>query len=410
MLVVEHDQEMVESSDFRIEIGPEAGERGGKLKYIGSQKNKRFIINDNLCSYSREKNPLPKGKLSKRTTSWIKLRKVNFRNLNNISVDIPVGCLSVCCGISGSGKSSLVRGILLPKIKEAIGNNGKAVKFSNGEVVLGAHFNKAIEVDQNPIGKTSRSTPVTYLGIWEKIRGLFSLIAESKTRGYSASTFSFNTKGGRCEKCNGNGKIKIEMNFLPDTHIKCDICNGTRFKEEILDIKWKDRNIYEVLELTVEEAVNFFDFDHYLKSIFKLMLDTGLGYLKLGQPSPSLSGGEAQRLKLCSELSKSIEKKRSAKTKNGNFMVLEEPTIGLHDTDKTKLFDLLDRLVRDGNTIVVIEHDTELIAMADYAIEIGPGGGKYGGEIMFQGLPEHLSKSKNSPTAPFLQNHFSNLR
>jgi excinuclease ABC subunit A len=298
-----------------------------------------------------------------------------------------------------------VRGILFPSVKEAISANESSLVTEKGQIKNGHSFNKAIEVDQKPIGKTSRSTPATYLGVWDKIRSLFAQTQESKALGFSSSTFSFNVKGGRCESCKGNGKVKLEMNFLPDSYISCSSCNGKRFKDEILSLTWNEKNIAEILNLTFEEARDFFDFDHSLKETFSLMVETGLGYLKLGQASPTLSGGEAQRLKLASELSKGIDAfKYSNRPKaKPTFYVLEEPTIGLHQKDRMKLLHLLRRLVKEGNTVVVVEHDIELIAAADYIIEMGPGGGEEGGQKIFQGSVNNLLKSKRSLTAAFVK-------
>ena len=311
----------------------------------------------------------------------------------------------VCCGVSGAGKSSLIRGVLFSGIKEAIISNKKSFSTDFGIIKNGKDFGKAIEVDQKPIGKTSRSTPATYLGIWDRIRSLFAQVQEAKALGLNSSSFSFNVKGGRCETCKGNGKIKLEMNFLPDSYIPCSSCDGNRFKEEILSLKWNGKNIAEVLELTFAEAYEFFNFDFVLKENFGLMKETGLGYLKLGQASQTLSGGEAQRLKLASELTKGIDKGKfsSRPRSKPNFYVLEEPTIGLHQKDRLKLLQLLRRLVEEGNTVVVVEHDVDLIANADYIIEMGPGGGTKGGKKIFQGSVEKLIKSKNSVTASFVK-------
>jgi excinuclease ABC subunit A len=407
LVVVEHDIETIEQADFIIDIGPEAGSKGGKIVACG-QINHAIEERGSAYTASKEvfkKLDLPKGIRSSDDPNWIHLQKAHFRNIKSTSFAIPKARLTVCCGVSGAGKSTFVRGILFPSIKEAISENESSLVTEKGQIKNGHTFSKAIEVDQKPIGKTSRSTPATYLGVWDKIRSLFAQTQESKALGFSSSTFSFNVKGGRCESCKGNGKVKLEMNFLPDSYISCSSCNGKRFKDEILSLTWNEKNIAEILNLTFEEARDFFDFDHSLKETFSLMVETGLGYLKLGQASPTLSGGEAQRLKLASELSKGIDAfKYSNRPKaKPTFYVLEEPTIGLHQKDRMKLLHLLRRLVKEGNTVVVVEHDIELIAAADYIIEMGPGGGEEGGQKIFQGSVNNLLKSKRSLTAAFVK-------
>jgi excinuclease ABC subunit A len=407
LLVVEHDMETIEQADFIIDIGPEAGSRGGKIVACGQTNH---AIEEGISAYTAsheilKKLNLPKGVRNPNDSNWIHLHKAHFRNIRCTSFAIPKARLTVCCGVSGAGKSTLVRGILFPSVKEAISANESFLVTEKGQIKNGHTFSKAIEVDQKPIGKTSRSTPATYLGVWDKIRTLFAQTQESKAMGFSSSTFSFNVKGGRCESCKGNGKVKLEMNFLPDSYVICSSCNGKRFKDEILSLTWNGKNIAEILNLTFEEARDFFDFDHSLKETFSLMVETGLGYLKLGQASPTLSGGEAQRLKLASELSKGIDAfKYSNRPKaKPNFYVLEEPTIGLHQKDRMKLLHLLRRLIKEGNTVVVVEHDIELISAADYIIEMGPEGGEKGGQKIFQGSVNNLLKSKRSLTAAFVK-------
>ena len=410
LLVVEHDAETIEQADYIIDVGPEAGSNGGKIISCG---NRIMALQEESSAYLSSVNfhndfnriKLPKGKKSSSNTNWLLLEKVKFRNIDNETFTFPKGRLIVCCGVSGAGKSTLIRSVLFSGIKEAIISKKKNLSTDFGVIKNGQDFSKAIEVDQKPIGKTSRSTPATYLGIWDRIRTLFSQIQEAKVLGLSSSAFSFNVKGGRCETCKGNGKIKLEMNFLPDSYVPCSSCNGNRFNEEILSLKWNGKNIAEVLDLTFAEALKFFSFDFVLKENFGLMVETGLGYLKLGQASPTLSGGEAQRLKLASELTKGIDKgKLSSKPSNKpSFYVLEEPTIGLHQKDRLKLLQLLRRLVKEGNTVVVVEHDVDLIANADYVIEMGPGGGLNGGKKIFQGTVKSLIKSKKSITASFVK-------
>ena len=413
LLVVEHDQETIDQADCLIEIGPEAGVNGGRLVSLKegihitdkSHSNASLNCKEFHHFFSNGVRMIPSGIKNLKSKNWLRLRRANYRNIKGVSVDIPIGLITVCCGVSGSGKSSLIRGIILKEVKKSIAERKTTIEGTKGVLKNGNIFGKVIEVDQHPIGKTSRSAPVTYLGAWDRIRTLFSQLPESKTRGYAASTFSFNVKGGRCEHCKGNGKIKLEMSFLPDSYVTCSYCKGSRFNPETLALKWNQKNISEILDLTMEEASRFFEFDHFLFNTFKLMTETGLGYLKLGQPSPSLSGGEAQRLKLASELVKSIDKSRLSNRPKSKptLYILEEPTIGLHHKDRIKLFRLLRRLVDEGNTIIVIEHDVDLIANADYVVEMGPNGGVHGGKCIFQGTPEKLINSKISRTAPFIR-------
>lgn len=410
LLVVEHDAETIEQADYIIDVGPEAGSNGGKIISCGKRdlklkESSSPYITKSRVGHSFNRIKAPKGARDSNDSNWIHLNNINFRNIKNESFVIPKQRLIVCCGVSGAGKSSLIRGVLFSGIKEAIISNKKSFTTDFGIIKNGKDFGKAIEVDQKPIGKTSRSTPATYLGIWDRIRSLFAQVQEAKALGLNSSSFSFNVKGGRCETCKGNGKIKLEMNFLPDSYIPCSSCDGNRFKEEILSLKWNGKNIAEVLELTFAEAYEFFNFDFVLKENFGLMKETGLGYLKLGQASQTLSGGEAQRLKLASELTKGIDKGKfsSRPRSKHNFYVLEEPTIGLHQKDRLKLLQLLRRLVEEGNTVVVVEHDVDLIANADYIIEMGPGGGTKGGRKIFQGSVEKLIKSTNSVTASFVK-------
>ncbi|MDG1138497.1 MAG: excinuclease ABC subunit UvrA [Opitutales bacterium] len=408
LIVVEHDQETIEQADYIIEVGPFAGKEGGKI--VKASKVNKSKINEQRISYkksclAKNKSKLPAGKKNPKSVHWLRLKNAKFRNIHDVSVDIPLGYLTVCCGISGSGKSTIVRGIIFENVKKAILEGKQRLISPKGILIRGNSFGQAIEVDQKPIGKTSRSTPVTYLGIWDRIRNLFAQLPESKALGLVPSTFSFNVKGGRCETCKGNGRIKLEMNFLPDAYVTCTNCNGSRYKDEILDLKWNNKNISQILDLSMEEAVEFFQFDYFLQHTFELMTETGLGYIKLGQASPTLSGGEAQRLKLASELSKSIDKSKISKRPKSRptLFVLEEPTIGLHHADRTKLFHLLRRLVDEGNTVIVIEHDIDLIANADYIFEMGPGGGLHGGKQVFQGTPSELADCKTSPTSSFIK-------
>ncbi|SVC42102.1 uncharacterized protein METZ01_LOCUS294956, partial [marine metagenome] len=283
--------------------------------------------------------------------------------------------------------------------------NKDCIRESQYSLKNGNSFNRAIEVTQDPIGKTSRSTPATYLGVWDRIRTLIASLPEAKRKGLGASDFSYNVKGGRCEICKGQGKVKIEMNFLPNSYVPCDECGGKRYREQILELTWNGKNVADILAFTFEQATAFFAFDHYLRDTFSLMVETGLGYLKLGQISPTLSGGEAQRLKLASELARGIDKGKHGHRPRikPNLYVLEEPTIGLHPTDTLKLIQMLHRIVDEGNTVVVIEHDVDVIAEGDYLIELGPKGGEKGGYLLHQGTVRQNLANKKSKTAPFLK-------
>ncbi len=413
LLVVEHDQETIRQADCLIEIGPSAGEFGGRVLEVGSplqitENNEsptgKYLKKGLLHPLRGNWRPIPKKVRNETKDRLLRLANVKFRNLRNLNLVIPVGRLIVCCGVSGAGKSSLVRGVLLDGVRQSIRQKTSFLKMDDYELSNGHIFAKAIEVSQSPIGKTSRSTPATYLGVWTRIRELISSLPEAKARGMHPSAFSFNVKGGRCERCKGAGRIKLEMNFLPDSYIQCEDCLGNRYRSEILDMEWKGKNVAQILDMSFEDALEFFAFDEFLKQTFQLMTETGLGYLKLGQTSPTLSGGEAQRLKLATELATGIDLQgtRLGKRKS-NLYVLEEPTIGLHPKDCEKLIFLLHRLVDDGHTVVVIEHDVDLIAEADFVIELGPRGGKQGGRLLHQGSVSALAKKKNSPTAQFIR-------
>lgn len=439
LLVVEHDEETMRRAEHVIDLGPGAGESGGWLLASGKpdevlSSNKSFTakflkegLSNALARPSRE---IPRNKPNSRSRKisldWFGVLGANIRNIENADVWLPVNRLIAFCGVSGAGKSSLARGLIKPAVVRAIKNReavqtGRALvnegifpqapcrKFFNGN-----RFAKVIEVDQNPIGKSPRSSPATYIGAWDRIRFLLSSLPEAQVRGLEPKAFSFNVKGGRCEKCKGAGRIKLEMNFLPDAYIICEDCKGLRYSPGMLDLRWKGKNIAEILQFSFVEAADFFSFDIKLKAMMDLMVETGLGYLSLGQSSPTLSGGEAQRVKLVSEMSKGIlsRKNHYPNTLNkGNLYILEEPSIGLHSSDCAKLMDLLHRLVDDGHTVIVIEHNLDLLANSDYLVEIGPKGGDGGGEILFSGKPEDLLKVKGSPTAPYLQpilNNYNN--
>ena len=430
LLVVEHDDALMARADRIIDLGPGAGIHGGRLLANGTlaelKKNPdsltgRFLAQQIVHPLLGRRRALPAKTASK---EWMQLSGVSFRNLHDVDLRLPIGRLIMVSGVSGAGKSTLIRDILHPAVTCAI-KHGKA-KLSGrefrrlgggtsdishltseipfAELRSANGFRTVIEVDQSPIGKTPRSTPATYLGAFDLIRQFFASLPEAKMRGYTAGRFSFNTAGGRCETCAGAGRVKLEMSFMPDTYLPCDACGGTRYGPELADITWKGKTIADVLALSFEEAVGFFDFHAQLRETMQLMVETGLGYLTLGQSSPTLSGGEAQRLKLVTELTHGLqsyaERKRGEQPRN--LYLLEEPTIGLHLSDCEKLIRLLHRLVDQGHTVVVIEHHMDLLAEADYIVEVGPGGGPDGGRIVYQGALDGLLRARKSPTAPYL--------
>ncbi|MBE2212589.1 MAG: excinuclease ABC subunit UvrA [Opitutaceae bacterium] len=430
LLVVEHDDALMERADRIIDLGPGAGIHGGRLLANGTlaelkanpdSLTGRFLARHIAHPLLGRRRDLPAASASK---AWMHLTGVSFRNLSDVDLHLPLGRLIMVSGVSGAGKSTLVRDILHPAVTCAI-KHGKAkltgrefqrlddgshISDSKSEIpfaeLRGAHgFRTVIEVDQSPIGKTPRSTPATYLGAFDLIRQFFANLPEAKMRGYNAGRFSFNTAGGRCETCAGAGRVKLEMSFMPDTYLPCDACGGTRYGPELADITWKGKTIADVLALSFEEAATFFDFHAQLRETMQLMVETGLGYLTLGQSSPTLSGGEAQRLKLVTELTHGLqsyaERKRGEQPRN--LYLLEEPTIGLHLSDCEKLIRLLHRLVDQGHTVVVIEHHLDLLAEADYLVEVGPGGGPEGGRIVYQGALDGILRARKSPTGPYLR-------
>ncbi|MCC5025049.1 MAG: excinuclease ABC subunit UvrA [Candidatus Synoicihabitans palmerolidicus] len=433
LLVVEHDDELMLHADRIVDLGPAAGIHGGELLAFGTpdeiKRDSRsltglFLAKGITHPLKGAYRLLPPSPARGRTSEWLKLSDVKFRNLKGFDLQLPIARLIMAIGPSGAGKSTLFRDVVHPAVVAAIrskttGITGAALLRSGafdlmedatdqapfGQLSGSLPFRTVIEVDQSPIGKTPRSTPATYLGIFDLIRQFFASLPESKIRGYSAGRFSFNTAGGRCDTCSGGGRIKLEMAFMPDAYLPCDDCQGSRYGPELDDITWNDRSIGQVLQLTFDEAAEFFSFHSQLGEICRLMVDCGLGYITLGQSSPSLSGGEAQRLKLVAELSRGLasytDRKRGQSPQN--LYLLEEPTIGLHLSDCEKLIHLLHSLVEQGHTVVVIEHHLDLIAEADYIIELGPTGGPDGGKMIYQGDLAGLLKRKRSPTAPYLR-------
>ncbi len=432
LIVVEHDEETMRRADHIVDLGPRAGIHGGQVVVSGTLSDVQKNPNSETarCLKSQLCHPIRGSRRSLRDVeNWIQIRSARANNLKNIDVRFPVGRLSVITGISGSGKSTLMHEVLLPKVRERLGSAGAPPAVSRasrdthpelfgegaekGERGARAPQNiRAIEavyeVDQSPIGKTSRSTPGTYVKVFDEIRNLYAQLPVSRMRGYSASRFSFNAEGGRCETCKGQGVIKLEMNFLPSSYVSCEDCHGSRYNAQTLEILYNEKSIGDVMEMTIEEAAQFFSAHPKIARPLSLLVDTGLGYLKLGQPSPTLSGGEAQRLKLVTQLKRGVsraanEQIRKMRKPGSTLYLLEEPTIGLHMADIELLLNVLHRLVDEGNTVIVIEHNLSVIAEADYIVDLGPEAGAYGGEVVACGTPEQVAKNRVSRTAPFLR-------
>ena len=398
LLVVEHDEDTMYAADQIIDIGPGAGVHGGNVMAQGTAEEIKRVENSITGQYlsGRKKIPVPKKRRKTVKGKSIEVKGATEHNLKNISVKFPLGVFNCVTGVSGSGKSTLVNEILYKTItKQLNGSNEKPGKCK--EVVGIDKIDKIINIDQSPIGRTPRSNPATYTGVFDTIRDIFANTNEAKLRGYQKGRFSFNVQGGRCEACNGDGLIKIEMHFLPDIYVPCEVCKGKRYNHETLEVKYKGKTIADVLDMTVEEALDFFSNIPKIKQKIQTLYDVGLGYIKLGQPSTTLSGGEAQRVKLATELSK----RATGKT----LYILDEPTTGLHIADVHRLVDILQRLVDTGNTIIVIEHNLDLIKTADYIIDLGPEGGDGGGEIVAVGTPEQICKNDRSYTGKFLKKY-----
>ena len=400
LLVVEHDEDTMYAADQIIDIGPGAGTHGGNVMAQGPAEEVKMVENSITGQYlsGRKKIPVPKKRRKHIKSKCIEVEGATENNLKNITVTFPLGVFNCVTGVSGSGKSTLVNEVLYKTIaKELNGSNEKPGKCKGIKGLK--NIDKIINIDQSPIGRTPRSNPATYTGVFDLIRDIFAQTEEAKLRGYQKGRFSFNVAGGRCESCNGDGVHKIEMHFLPDIYVPCEVCKGKRYNRETLEVKYKGKTIADVLDMTVEEAIDFFDKIPKIKNKIQTLLDVGLGYIKLGQPSTTLSGGEAQRVKLATELSK----KATGKT----LYILDEPTTGLHIADVHKLVDILQRLVDTGNTIIVIEHNLDLIKTADYIIDLGPEGGDNGGEVVAVGTPEQICKNERSYTGKFLKKYLN---
>ncbi|MCP1108694.1 excinuclease ABC subunit UvrA [Ohessyouella blattaphilus] len=393
VLVVEHDEETMLEADCIVDIGPGAGEHGGEVVAVGTAKEIEKCKDSLTGAYLSGKITIPVPKTRMKPTGTLKIKGAKQNNLKNIDVNIPLGVMTCVTGVSGSGKSSLINEILYKTLARDL-NHARTIPGKHRSMEGIDQLDKVINIDQSPIGRTPRSNPATYTGVFDLIRDLFAATPDAKAKGYKKGRFSFNVKGGRCEACSGDGIIKIEMHFLPDVYVPCEVCKGKRYNRETLDVKYKGKSIYDVLHMTVEEAVTFFEPVPSISRKLQTLYDVGLGYIRLGQPSTTLSGGEAQRIKLATELSR----RSTGKT----IYILDEPTTGLHFADVHKLTEILKRLSADGNTVVVIEHNLDVIKTADYIIDIGPEGGDKGGTVIAKGTPEEVAKVPASYTGAYI--------
>lgn len=394
LIVVEHDEETMLAADFVVDIGPGAGEHGGEVVAAGTAQEIMEHEDSITGAYLSRRIEIPVPKVRREPSGFLDVIGARENNLKNIDVHIPLGVLTCVTGVSGSGKSSLVNEILYKSLAKHL-NRARCIPGKHKEIRGMDKLDKVISIDQSPIGRTPRSNPATYTGVFDLIRDLFAATSDAKAKGYKKGRFSFNVKGGRCEACRGDGIIKIEMNFLPDVYVPCEVCGGRRYNRETLDVKYKGKSIYDVLEMTVEEALEFFKHVPTIQRKIQTMYDVGLSYVKLGQPSTTLSGGEAQRIKLATELSR----RSTGKT----IYILDEPTTGLHFADVHKLIDILHRLTEGGNSVVVIEHNLDVIKTADYIIDIGPEGGEGGGTVIAEGTPEDIARNPSSYTGAYMK-------
>jgi excinuclease ABC subunit A len=393
VIVVEHDEEMIRTADWVLDLGPGAGSDGGEIVAQGPLKE--FLKSDSrTAKYLRGELAIPVPSLRREPTGWLRLTGASGHNLKNLTVEIPLGVFVCVTGVSGSGKSTLIQDTLYPRLMyEIYGTRGTWEPHESLEGV--EQIDKVIDMDQSPIGRTPRSNPATYTGVFDMIRELFAMTPDAKMRGYKPGRFSFNVKGGRCEACKGDGIIRIEMVFLPDVYVPCEVCKGKRYNRETLEIRYKGKNIAEVLEMTIQEALEFFAPIPKIKRKLQTLADVGLGYVRLGQPATTLSGGEAQRIKLSAELGK--------RSTGSTLYILDEPTTGLHFEDIRKLLGVLHRLVDQGNTVLVIEHNLDVIKTADWILDLGPEGGDAGGELVCCGTPEQVAACRESHTGAYLR-------
>lgn len=393
LIVVEHDEDTMLEADYIVDIGPKAGEHGGEVVAVGTAKQIMKNKNSITGAYLSGRIKIPVPEVRKQPTGFLKIIGARENNLKNIDVDIPLGVFTCVTGVSGSGKSSLINEIVYKKLAKEL-NRARTIPGKHDRIEGIEQLDKVIAIDQSPIGRTPRSNPATYTGVFDLIRDLFAATADAKARGYKKGRFSFNVKGGRCEACSGDGILKIEMHFLPDVYVPCEVCGGKRYNRETLEVKYKGKNIYDVLNMTVEEAMHFFENVPSIRRKMETLYDVGLSYVRLGQPSTTLSGGEAQRIKLATELSK--------RSTGRTVYILDEPTTGLHFADVHKLTEILRRLAEDGNTVIVIEHNLDVIKTADYIIDIGLEGGDRGGTVVATGTPEEIAKNPNSYTGKYI--------
>ena len=396
LIVVEHDEDTMRAADCIVDIGPGAGEHGGQLVAMGTAEDLMKNENSITGAYLSGKLKIPVPAERRKPTGFLTIKGAAENNLKNIDVKVPLGIMTCITGVSGSGKSSLINEILYKRLARDL-NRARVIPGKHKNILGVDQLDKVINIDQSPIGRTPRSNPATYTGVFDQIRDLFAATADAKARGYKKGRFSFNVKGGRCEACSGDGIIKIEMHFLPDVYVPCEVCKGKRYNRETLEVKYKDKSIYDVLNMTVEEALTFFENVPSIKRKIQTLYDVGLSYIRLGQPSTELSGGEAQRIKLATELSK----RSTGKT----IYILDEPTTGLHFADVHKLVEILKRLSEGGNTVVVIEHNLDVIKTADYIIDIGPEGGDKGGTVVACGTPEEVAQSPVSYTGKYVKKY-----
>ena len=394
LIVVEHDEDTMLAADYVVDIGPGAGSHGGQVVAQGTAREIMQVEESVTGQYLSGRLQIPVPETRRKPSGWLKITGAQENNLKNITVDIPLGVMTCVTGVSGSGKSSLVNEILYKHLAKSL-NRARTIPGRHKEIKGIEQLDKVIDIDQSPIGRTPRSNPATYTGVFDQIRDLFASTPDAKAKGYKKGRFSFNVKGGRCEACGGDGIIKIEMHFLPDVYVPCEVCGGKRYNRETLEVKYKGKSIYDVLDMTVEEAVPFFDSLPSIKRKIETLNDVGLSYVKLGQPSTTLSGGEAQRIKLATELSKH--------STGRTIYIMDEPTTGLHFADVHKLVEILQRLTGSGNTVVVIEHNLDVIKTADYIIDMGPEGGDKGGQVIAKGTPEEVSENPASYTGEYVK-------